>query len=69
MRVAGEQGTLLKRHKIAKRSVGAEAEYFAWSDFVIGSEVTIYGRYVLLCATSVDEGAVVGVSLNPACRR
>lgn len=49
------QGTLLKRHKIAKRSVGGEPEYFEWNDFLVGTEVTIYGRCVSVNASLYCE--------------
>lgn len=53
------QGTLLKRHRIAKRSVpGAEPEYYTWEDLVIGNEITIYGRCVF---TLHPPGGCVGV--------
>jgi len=39
------QGTLLKRHKIAKRTAaGAPEEFYGWADLAIGKEITIYGR-------------------------
>lgn len=41
----GSQGTLLKRHRIAKRA-GADGsvDYYGWQDLVVGNEITFYGR-------------------------
>ena len=39
------QGTMLKRHLIAKRAAsGADVEYFGWQDLFVGNEITLYGR-------------------------
>ena len=48
------QGTLLKRHLIAKRAAsGDDVEYFGWQDLFVGNEVTFYGR----CVARVPVGA------------
>jgi hypothetical protein len=39
------QGTMLKRHLIAKRaSAGEDVQYFGFQDLFVGNEVTFYGR-------------------------
>lgn len=39
------QGTMLKRHRIAKRAgAGGDVEFYGWQDLFIGNEVTFYGR-------------------------